>query len=106
MDKANELRQEIFELEKIYQKKKNKINLYTFIFLGIAFYICGIWFGYMNSVTDYLSGIVISYVFAGFYMFISILVFTPIFNCCSNEIESITRLKTKLQLLEKDNYYM
>lgn len=106
MDKANELRKEIFELEKIYQKKKNKINLYTFIFLGIAFYICGIWFDYMNSVTDYLAGIVIAYGFAGLYYYISLIVFTPIFNCCSNEIESITRLKTKLQLLEKDSNYM
>lgn len=106
MDRIADLKTRIYETEKMYEKKKNKINLYTFIFLGIGFYIIGIWLGLMNSIIDYLAGIVIAFVCAGFYMFISILIFTPILNCRSNEIEIITMLKTELRLSEKDSNSM
>lgn len=106
MDKITELKTQIDEVEKMYGKKKNKNTLYTFIFLGIGFYILGIWFGFMDSIIDYLAGIVISFIFAGIYFYVSMIVFLPIMICRSNEIETITRLKTELRLLEKDSNYM
>jgi hypothetical protein len=104
MDKVNEFRRYIKETEDRYEKKKNKTNLYTFIGLSIAFYVIGIWLGWIQDATEYLYGLAVAPICAGIYMYVSLLIFLPIINCRTNEIQTMTRLRSELSYLEKEQF--
>lgn len=101
MSREQELKNLIWEHEKMYEKRKQKLVIKTLIVLSICFYIAGIIFGMTQELIDYLSGLVVAVVVAGIFMFVAVLVLTPILNIQEREVSDITRLKIELENIEK-----
>jgi hypothetical protein len=101
MNREQEIRNQIWEYEQMYEKRKGKLALKTWAVLSVAFYVLAFCFGWMHDPLDFLGGIVLSAVASGVFMFVSVLVMAPLNNLRGNEIAILTRLRTELDLLEK-----
>ena len=101
MSREQELRKLIWEHERMYEKRKNKLTVKTLIVLSICFYIAGIVFGMMQEPLDYLTGIIVAVIGAGIFMFVAILVMTPLMKLRESELTTLTRLKIEMENIEK-----
>jgi len=101
MNREQEIRNEIWKHEQMYEKRKGKLALKTLAALSAVFYIAAFCFGWMHEPLDFLTGIVLSIIAAGGFMFVSILAMMPIYNLREHEVATLTRLRTELDLIEK-----
>lgn len=101
MDRAQELRKLIWEHEKMYKKRKNKLAIKTWVVLSFCFYAIAFMCEMMQEPIDYLTNFVLSFIFAGIFIYVAILVMTPLLNMREREVSEITRLKIKLENIEK-----
>lgn len=101
MDRAQKLRNMIWEHEKMYEKRKLKLVIKTLIVLSVCFYVVAFMWGMMQEPIDYLSGLVVAVVAAGIFMFVAILALTPLMNLRESELTTLTRLKKELESAEK-----
>lgn len=101
MNREQELRKTIWEYEKMYEKRKQKLLIKILVVLSVCFYIAGIMFGMMQEPVDYLTGLVVAVIAAGLFMFVSVLVMLPLMNLRESELTTLTRLKIELGNVEK-----
>ena len=101
MDRAQELRNLIWEHEKMYEKRKQKLAVKTWVVLSVCFYAIAFMFGMMEEPIDYLTNFVLSFVGAGAFMFVAVLAMLPLINLRGNELTTLTRLKIELENIEK-----
>lgn len=101
MNREQEIRNEILKHEQMYEKRKGKLALKTWAALSVVFYIAAFCFGWMHEPLDFLTGIVLSIISAGGFMFVSIFVMMPLNNLREQEVTSLIRLKTELDLIER-----
>lgn len=101
MDRAQELRKEIWEYEEIYKKRKNKLTIKTWVVVSVCFYAIAFMVGMMEEPIDYLTNFILSFVFAGIFMYAAILVMAPLTILREDEIRTLTRLKKELEDIEK-----
>lgn len=101
MNREQEIRNEIWRCEQMYDKRKWKFTLKTLAVLSVVFYASAFFFGWMHDPLDFLGGIVLSVIAAGIFIVISTLVMTPLLILRENEVASLTRLRTELDMIEK-----
>lgn len=101
MDRAQKLRNLIWEHEKMYEKRKRKLLIKTLVVLSICFYIAGIVFGMIQEPIEYLTGLIVAVITAGIFLFVGILALTPLMNLRESELTTLTRLKKELGDIEK-----
>ena len=101
MSREDTLRKKIWEREKMYERRKKMLALKTWVVFGIILYLIAFMFRWMQEPIEYLTGIIIALVTSGIFMFIGILVLTPLLNLRENELSTIARLKMELECAEK-----
>lgn len=101
MNREQEIRNEIFKHDEMYDKRKRKLALKTLAVLSVVFYASAFFFGWMHDPLDFFGGIVLSVIMAGVFLFVSIIVMTPLIILRGNEVETLTRLRTELDMIEK-----
>lgn len=101
MDRAEELRKLIWEHEKMYEKRKRKLVLKTWLVLSICVYVVSFMYDMMQEPVDYLTIFILSFVGVGIFIYVAILLLTPLLNVREIEVSEITRLKIKLENIEK-----
>lgn len=102
MDKQEQLKKQIAEYDNIFEKRKQKRVIITFLGLSVAFYILGIILGEFQNITEYLMGLILAPVIAVIYMFVNTLIFLPLNTKAIDEAVFMEHLKTELHLLEKE----
>lgn len=101
MNKEQEIRNKILECEQMYEKRKGKLALKTWAILSAVFYVATFCFRWMHEPLDFLTGIVLSIIAAGGFIFVSIIVMMPLNNFREHEVATLTQLRTELDLMEK-----
>ena len=101
MNREQEIRNEIQKLEDMYDKRKWNLTLKTWAILSTVFCVAAFCFGWMHEPLDFLAGVVISAVASGLFLFVSVIVMTPLLILRGTEVETLTRLRTELDMIEK-----
>lgn len=102
MDKEQELLKRIENLEKIAEKRKRAKMWKTFAGLSVAFYLIALWAGALHGIVGYAGGVAVAMVFAGLYLYVSLLILSPIITHGIGCAVAIEQLKTELRLLRKN----
>lgn len=90
------LRQEISKLDALYEKRKEKRVIRTFLVLSGVVYLAASAFGAMNGIVEYLCGLVVAPFVAGIIMYGSMLVLLYMMTGGTEEIKIIARLEGEL----------
>lgn len=101
MNREEEIRKEIWKIKQENGNRKWKLTLKTWAVLSIVLYVSAFASGSMNKPLDYLTGIVLSVIMAVVIWFVSIIVMTPVLIFREDEVTTLTRLRTELDLIEK-----
>lgn len=102
MNKQEQLKKQIEEYDNIFEKRKQKRVIITFLGLSVAFYILGIILGDFHNITEYLMYLILAPVIAVIYMFVNTLIFLPLNTKAIDEAVFMEHLKTELRLLERE----
>ena len=97
------LRKEIEKLDKLFDKKKGKRVLRTFLVFSVVVYLAAQYFGEMSSIKDYLIWIVGAPFFAGLIMFGAMLLLLYIWGGAMEDEKYLANLKGQLQAIMRLN---
>ena len=97
------LRQEIERLDKLFDKRKEKRVLRTFLVFSGVVYLAAQYFGAMSSIKDYLIWLVGAPLFAGLIMFGAMLLLLYILTGSYEEIKHIAHLEGQLMATMRFN---
>ena len=90
------LRQEIERLDNIFEKKKGKRVLRTFLVFSVVVYLAAQYFGAMSSIKDYLIWLVGAPLLAGLIMFGAMLLLLYIWGGALEDAKYLSSLKGQL----------
>jgi hypothetical protein len=97
------LRQEIERLDNLFEKKKGKRVLRTFLVFSGVVYLVAQYFGAMSSIKDYLIWLVGAPIFAGLIMFGAMLLLLYIWGGALEDAKYLSNLKGQLQAIMRLN---
>ena len=90
------LRQEIEKLDKLFEKKKGKRVLRTFLVFSGVVYLAAQYFGAMSNIIDYLTWLVLAPIFSGLIMFGASLLLLYIWGGAMEDEKHLARLEGQL----------
>ena len=97
------LQQEIERLDKLFEKKKGKRVLRTFLIFSGVVYLAAQYFGEMSNIKDYLIWLIEAPILAGLIMFGAALLFLYIWGGALEDAKIIAKLEGQLIAVNRLN---